>query len=108
MAKIKPAKRLKEMQNNEKLVAVNERIEEAQNYRNELKKFEVLEAERVEKMKQENADYQRRTLLASQVSLQPSNFVEKRHGHARIEDRNWPRQPQNQNGQGLGGTHKVN
>jgi len=29
MAKIKPAKRLKEMQNNEKLVAVNERIEEA-------------------------------------------------------------------------------
>ena len=28
-AKIKPAARLKEMQNNEKLVAVNERIEEA-------------------------------------------------------------------------------
>ncbi len=50
-AKIKPAARLKEMQNNEKLVAVNERIEEAQNYRNELKKFEVVEAERVEKLK---------------------------------------------------------
>ena len=55
--KIKPAARLKEMQNNEKLVAVNERIEEAQNYRNELKKFEVVEAERVEKLKQESADF---------------------------------------------------
>jgi hypothetical protein len=39
------------MQNAEKLVAVNERIEEAQNYRNELKKFEVVEAERVEAMR---------------------------------------------------------
>ena len=47
-AKIKPAAKLKEMQNNEKLVAVNERIEEAMNYRKELKEFEVLEAERVE------------------------------------------------------------
>ena len=51
-AKIKPAAKLKEMQNNEKLVAVNERIEEAMNYRKELKEFEVLEAERVEKLRQ--------------------------------------------------------
>ena len=51
-AKIKPNVKLKEMQNNEKLVAVNERIEEAVNYRKELKEFEVLEAERVEKLRQ--------------------------------------------------------
>ena len=40
-AKIKPAARLKEMQNNEKLVAVNERVEEAMNYRKELKDLEI-------------------------------------------------------------------
>lgn len=65
-AKIKPAPKLKEMQNAEKLVAVNERIEEAMNYRKELKEFEVLEAERVEKLRQENADKQRRALQATQ------------------------------------------
>lgn len=36
------------------------------NYRKELKEFEVLEAERVEKLRQENADKQRRTLQATQ------------------------------------------
>lgn len=55
-AKIKPDARLKIMQNNEKLVAVNERIDEAMNYRKELKAFEVKEAERVENLKQKNAD----------------------------------------------------
>ena len=50
-AKIKPDARLKIMQNNEKLVAVNERIDEAMNYRKELKAFEVKEAERVEALK---------------------------------------------------------
>ena len=40
-ANIKPDPRLKEMQNNETLVAVNERIEEAMNYRKELKDFEI-------------------------------------------------------------------
>ena len=49
--KIKPAAKLKEMQNNEKLVAYNERIEEAMNYRKELKEFEVQEAERVENLR---------------------------------------------------------
>ena len=43
--------RLKIMQNNEKLVAVNERIDEAMNYRKELKAFEVKEADRVEDLK---------------------------------------------------------
>ena len=67
-ASIKPDPRLKEMQNNETLVAVNERIEEAMNYRKELKEFEVQEAERVEMLKQKNADKQRRNLLKGQVS----------------------------------------
>ena len=54
--KIKPDAKLKTMQNNEKLVAVNERIDEAMNYRKELKAFEVREAERVENLRQKNAD----------------------------------------------------
>ena len=54
--KIKPDAKLKTMQNNEKLVAVNERIDEAMNYRKELKAFEVCEAERVENLRQKNAD----------------------------------------------------
>jgi len=62
--KIKPAAKLKVMQNNEKLVAVNERIDEAMNYRKELKEFEFKEAERVEGLKQKNADNQRKKLLA--------------------------------------------
>ena len=54
------------MQNNEKLVAVNERIDEAMNYRKELKAFEVREADRVENLRQKNAENQRKTLLAAQ------------------------------------------
>jgi len=61
-AKIKPDAKLKVMQHNEKLVAVNERIEEAINYRNELSKLEVSEAERVAKLREENANKQRKTL----------------------------------------------
>jgi len=60
VTKIKPHPSLKEMQHNEKLVAVNERIEEAMNYRGELRKFEVREAERIEKLKQDNANNQRK------------------------------------------------
>jgi len=63
-AKIKPTLKLKDMQTSEKLVAVNERVEEAQNYRKELKILEVHEAERVERMRQQNADKQRRALFA--------------------------------------------
>jgi len=65
-SKIKPDAKLKIMQNNEKLVAVNERIDEAMNYRKELKAFEVKEAERVEALKQKNAENQRKTLLGNQ------------------------------------------
>ena len=68
-ANIKPDPRLKEMLNNETLVAVYERIEEAMNYRKELKEFEVAEAERVEMLRQKNADKQRRNLLKGQVSI---------------------------------------
>jgi len=51
-ANIKPDPQLKFLQNSETLVAVNERIEEAQNYRKELKDFENQEAERVELLRQ--------------------------------------------------------
>lgn len=50
-AKIKPSAKLKEMQNNEKLVAVNERVEEAMNYRKELKILEIKEAQRIENLR---------------------------------------------------------
>ena len=62
-ANIKADPKLRTMQNNETLVAVNERIEEAMNYRKQLKDFEVKEAMRVEHLKQMNADKQRRNLL---------------------------------------------
>lgn len=63
--KIKPSAKLREMQNNEKLVAINERIEEAMNYRKELKDLEVKEAMRVEKARNESAENQRKKLLAA-------------------------------------------
>jgi hypothetical protein len=47
-------------------VAINERIEEAMNYRKELKDLEVREGLRVEKLRQENADNQRKALLSNQ------------------------------------------
>lgn len=37
-------------------MAVNERIEEAQNYRKELKDLEVAESERVKLMREQNAE----------------------------------------------------
>lgn len=64
--KIKPKATLKEMQLNEKLVAVNERVEEAQNYRKELKNLEIAEALRIERLRMENADNQRNTLTNKQ------------------------------------------
>ena len=64
--KIKPSSKLKEMQNNEKLVAVNERVEEAMNYRKELKLLEIKEAQRIESLRQKNAETQRKALLNDQ------------------------------------------
>ena len=54
--KIKPTINLKDMQKNEKLVAVNERVEEAMNYRKELKILEIKEAQRIENERQHNAE----------------------------------------------------
>lgn len=54
------------MQLNERLVGVNERVEEAQNYRKELKNLEVKEAQRIEDLKQENATNQRNNLMNKQ------------------------------------------
>ena len=64
--KVKPVAKLKELQRQEKLVAINERIEEAMNYRKELKDLEVDEAKRVEKVRTDNAEKQRRKLFAEQ------------------------------------------
>lgn len=64
--KIKPSAKLKEMQNNEKLVAVNERVEEAMNYRKELKNLEIREAHRIEDLRQKNAENQRNALMHAQ------------------------------------------
>ena len=48
-------------------MAINERIEEAMNYRKELKDLEVQEAFRVEKLRNENAENQRKSLLGKEV-----------------------------------------
>ena len=60
--KIKPSAKLREMQQNEKLVAVNERVEEAMNYRKELKILEIKEAQRIEDLRAKNAANQRKKL----------------------------------------------
>jgi hypothetical protein len=64
--KVKPKARLKELQIQEKLVAANERIEEAINYRKELKDFEIEEANRVEGLRHQNAMNSRNKLLSDQ------------------------------------------
>lgn len=65
--KIKPSAKLREMQQNEKLVAVNERVEEAMNYRKELKILEIKEAQRIEDLRASNAANQRKKLEAQQL-----------------------------------------
>jgi len=66
MAKIKPARRLKELQHDEKMVAVNDRIEEATNYRNELTKLEETEEVRVNAAKEKHLENQRKILTDRQ------------------------------------------
>ena len=63
-SKIKPVPQLKEYQTQEKLFAINERVEEAQNYRTELKNLEIAEANRILKLRQIHADTQRNKLTA--------------------------------------------
>jgi hypothetical protein len=63
-ARIKPARRLKELQHDEKMVAVNDRIEEATNYRNELTKLEETEMTRIDEAKTKNMDRQRDRLAS--------------------------------------------
>lgn len=57
--RIKPKKKLKEYQTQEKLVSIEERVEEAQNFRRELKNLEVKEAERVESLIIAKANHER-------------------------------------------------
>mmetsp|Transcript_29401 Transcript_29401/g.29006 ORF Transcript_29401/g.29006 Transcript_29401/m.29006 type:complete len:431 (-) Transcript_29401:57-1349(-) len=85
--KVKPKARLKELQTQEKLVAANERIEEAINYRKELKDFEVEEANRVEGLRHDNAMKQRNKLLSDQKKemLQLESKIETARNNLRIK-----------------------
>ncbi|EAR89830.3 hypothetical protein TTHERM_00633370 (macronuclear) [Tetrahymena thermophila SB210] len=62
LVKIKPKKKLKEYQIQEKLVSLDERVEEALDFRKELKDLEAKEQERVEKLQIERAEKQRSNL----------------------------------------------
>ncbi len=64
--KVKPTIKLRELQFQEKLVSANERVDEAINYRKELKNFEVAEMERVQKTKEKNAEKEKQKLLNMQ------------------------------------------
>jgi len=64
--KFKPKVQLKEYQTQEKLVSIDERVEEAMNFRKELKDLEVSEAQRINKLRLANVEKQRKELLAEQ------------------------------------------
>jgi len=64
--KFKPKTQLKEYQTQEKLVSIDERVEEAMNFRKELKDLEVSEAQRINRLRMENIDKQRNKLLIEQ------------------------------------------
>lgn len=85
--KVKPVAKLKELQNQEKLVAINERIEEAMNYRKELKDLEIEEANRVEKVRNENAEKQRKKLLSEQVTSSPNTLRKRKCFNLKLRSR---------------------
>jgi len=64
--KFKPKPTLKEYQTQEKLVSIDERVEEAMNFRKELKDLEVSEAQRINRLRIENIERQKNTLLIEQ------------------------------------------
>jgi len=64
--KFKPKSNLKEYQTQEKLVSIDERVEEAMNFRKELKDMEVNEAQRINKLRYEDIERQKNVLLAEQ------------------------------------------
>jgi len=63
MLKIKPKKKLKELQTQEKLVSLDERVEEALDFRKELKDLELSEKERVEAIQIEGTEKQRNDMF---------------------------------------------
>jgi len=64
--KFKPKTQLKEYQIQEKLVSIDERVEEAMNFRKELKDLEVSEAQRINKLRIQNIEKQTKELEAEQ------------------------------------------
>lgn len=65
-AKFKPKSQLKDYQTQEKLVSIDERVEEAMNFRRELKNLEVSEAQRINKLRIANIEKQQKELEAEQ------------------------------------------
>jgi len=65
--KFKPKAQLKDYQTQEKLVSIDERVEEAMNFRKELKDLEVSEAQRINKMRIDNIERQKNVLLNEQL-----------------------------------------
>ncbi|KAM3141064.1 hypothetical protein pb186bvf_006865 [Paramecium bursaria] len=66
LLKVKPKKKLKDLQTQEKLVSLEERVEEALDFRKELKDLEKNEQERVYKVQQYRLDKQKSDLLFTQ------------------------------------------
>lgn len=60
--KIKPKNRLKELQFQEKLVSLEERVYQALDFRKQLSELEVSEKQRVDRLMQEHAEQQRANL----------------------------------------------
>jgi len=55
--KLKPSNKIRLLENQERLVAINERVEEADNFKKELKKAKVKDKMRLEKKKKEEINY---------------------------------------------------
>jgi len=64
--KFKPKKELKDYQTQEKLVSIDERVEEAMNFRKELNNLEVSEANRIRKLREQNVENQLKKLRQDQ------------------------------------------
>jgi len=64
--KFKPKTKLKDYQTQEKLVSIDERVDEAMNFRKELKDLEVSEAQRINKLRLEDIEKQRNVLMNTQ------------------------------------------
>lgn len=61
--KVKPKRKLKDLQTQEKLVSLDERVEEALDFRKELKNMEKAEQQRVQSEQQKRIDNQKEAMV---------------------------------------------